>query len=89
MGIKPAAYYFQRIMAQHIFNGLIYEICEVYIDDVLILEKYDEDYHNNMRAVLERRCLKKFTINPDKCIFGASEIELVSHVFDKDCSFSH
>ena len=44
MGIKPAAYYFQRIMAQHIFNGLIYEICEVYIDDVLILEKDDEDY---------------------------------------------
>ena len=44
MGIKPAAYYFQRIMALHIFNGLIYEICEVYIDDVLILEKDDEDY---------------------------------------------
>ena len=89
MGIKPAANYFQMTMAQSVLEGLIYDICEVYIDDVLIYGRDEDEYISNLRSVFARLKERKVTINPDKCIFGASEIEFVGHVLDKDgASFS-
>ena len=84
MGIKPAANYFQRTMAQHVLEGLLYDLCEVYIDDVLIYGRDEDQYVSNLRAVFERLRDRKVTINPDKCIFGADEIEFVGHLIDKD-----
>ena len=36
MGLKGAGPYFQRSIQNKVLNGLFYEICEIYIDDVLI-----------------------------------------------------
>jgi len=36
MGLKGSGPYFQRSMQNKVLNGLVYEICEIYIDDVLI-----------------------------------------------------
>jgi hypothetical protein len=35
MGLKGSGPYFQRSMQNKVLNGLVYEICEIYIDDVL------------------------------------------------------
>ena len=89
MGIKPAANYFQMTMVQHVLEGLIYEACEVYIDDVLIYGRTEDEYIHNLRAIFKRLKERKVTINPDKCVFGANEIEFVGHLIDKDgASFS-
>ena len=42
MGLKGSGPYFQRSMQNKVLNGLVYEICEIYIDDVLIHGKSDE-----------------------------------------------
>jgi hypothetical protein len=84
MGVKPAANYFQRTMCQEVLQGLLYEFCEVYIDDVLVHGKTEDEYIDNLRKVFQRFREKKVTVNPDKCIFGADEVEFVGHLLDQE-----
>jgi hypothetical protein len=84
MGVKPAANYFQRTMTQEVLPGLVYSCCEVYIDDVLVYGRDEDEYIGNLRLVFQRFREKKATINPEKCIFGADEVEFVGHVLDAE-----
>ncbi len=54
-GLKRAGPYFQRTMQNKVLNGLVYEICEIYIDDVLI---HDKEFLDNTRRVFERLRVK-------------------------------
>jgi hypothetical protein len=71
-------------MTQEVLPGLVYSCYEVYIDDVLVYGKDEDEYIANLRLVFQRFCEKKITINPDKCIFGADEVEFVGHVLDAE-----
>jgi hypothetical protein len=71
-------------MTQEVLPGLVYSCCEVNIDDVLVYGKDDDDYIANLRLVFQRFREKKITINPDKCVFGADEVEFVGHVLDAE-----
>jgi hypothetical protein len=84
MEVKPAANYFQRTMTQEVLPGLVYSCCEVYIDDVLVYGRDEDEYIGNLRLVFQRFREKKITINPDKCVFGADEVEFVGHVLDAE-----
>ena len=52
MGLKGSGPYFQRSMASVVLAGLVYIICEIYIDDVLIHGRSEEDFLVNLRKVL-------------------------------------
>jgi hypothetical protein len=54
MGLKNAAAHFQRVMAQTVLVGLVFNICELYIDDVLIFGSSDEEFLCNLEQVLVR-----------------------------------
>jgi hypothetical protein len=66
-------------MAQEVLPGLVYSCCEVYIDDVLVYGRTEDEYIQNLRLVFQRFRDKKIIIN---CIFGADEVEFVGHVLD-------
>ena len=52
--MKTAPNYFQEKMASDVLRGLIYFICEVYIDDIIIGGDSEEDLLLNLRRVFTR-----------------------------------
>ncbi len=83
MGLKGAPAYFQFMIATVVLVGLLYFCCELYIDDVIVFGKDEEEFLNNLERVLSRLQEKNISLNPKKCILGASAIEFVGHVIDE------
>jgi hypothetical protein len=82
MGLKGAPSYFQRVMATVVLAGLMYVACELYIDDILVFGKDEDEFVNNLDKVLTALARRGITVNPKKCRFGLSEIEYVGHIIN-------
>jgi len=88
-GLKGAPSYFQRAMHTEVLSGLIYSICEIYIDDILFWGSSEEDYLSHLETILIRLSDKGITLNPNKCKLGLEEVEYTGHVLDRSgLSFS-
>ncbi len=84
MGLKSAGSYFQEQISQRVLGGdLIYNGCEVYIDDVIIYGATAEEFMKNLTAVFARFRQYGITLHPDKCVLGVNEIEYVGHVVNE------
>jgi hypothetical protein len=83
MGLKGAPSYFQQHISTTVLHSLIYNICEVYIDDIIVHGQTEEEYLKNMRAVFERFRQFGLTLNPEKCKFGLSEVQCVGHTINE------
>ncbi len=84
MGLKGAGPYFQMVMATIVLVGLLYVICELYLDDILIYAATNEEFLASLRKVFERCRQYNITVNPDKCKFGLAEVEYVGHTINKE-----
>jgi RNase H-like domain found in reverse transcriptase/Reverse transcriptase (RNA-dependent DNA polymerase) len=84
MGPKRSPSYFQHQMAFTVLAGLMYVICELYIDDLLIPGRTESEFLTNVRTVFERLRKHKITVKPSKCLFGVSSLEYVGHVIDSE-----
>jgi len=80
MGLKGAAPWFQDVLASIVLIGLIYFICELYIDDLLVYADTEDEFCKNLDVVLSRLSKHNITVNPDKCELGVPELEFVGHV---------
>jgi hypothetical protein len=83
MGLKGAAGYFQRVMATVVLLGLLYYICELYIDDVVVHAQDAPSFLSRLRQVFERFRKHNVSLNPDKCRFGLRSVEYVGHTIDE------
>ena len=80
LGPKGSGPYFQRSMSNTVLAGLVYQICELYIDDVLIHGRDLETFLHNVRKVFERLREFNVAVNPAKTKLGLAEVEYVGHV---------
>jgi transposase InsO family protein len=64
--------------------GLIYYICEVYLDDIIVHGKTNEEFIFNLREVFKRMDRYHIKLKPTKCKFGLSAIEYCGRVISKD-----
>ena len=80
MGLKGSGPYFQRSMANTVLTDLIFHICELYIDDVLIHGGDPTTFLANVRKVFSRLREFNVAVNPKKTKLGLEEVEYVGHV---------
>ena len=74
-GLRNTAQTFQLFIDQ-VLQGL--ECCYAYIDDLLIASPTPEDHKQHLRSVL--KCLSNL-INPAKCVWGATELQFLGHLW--------
>jgi hypothetical protein len=84
MDLKGAPTYFQCIMSTIVLMGLVWKICEVYLDDVIVHAQTEDDLIKNLTTVFERFRKHNITLNPEICRFGMSETEYVGKVINSE-----
>ncbi|XP_070672579.1 uncharacterized protein [Malus domestica] len=67
-GLKNAGATYQRAM-NAIFHDLIGQSMEVYIDDIVVKSKTEEQHLEDLRQTLARMRIHKLKMNPKKCAF--------------------
>lgn len=75
-GLRNAAQTFQRFM-HAVLRGL--EFCFVYLDDILIASRTEEEHLCHLRAVFEKLQQFGLTLNLSKCNFAQPEVNFVGH----------
>ncbi|CAN6729282.1 unnamed protein product [Malus baccata var. baccata] len=68
-GVKNAGATYQRAM-NAIFHDLIGQSMEVYIDDIVVKSKTEEQHLVDLKQALTRMRIHKLKMNPKKCAFG-------------------
>ena len=84
MGIKRAGGWFQAMLATTVLVSLIYIICELYIDDLIIHGKTQQEFCTRLDTVLSALEKRRITVNPEKCLLGVESLEFVGHTISKD-----
>ena len=82
MGLKGAPAYFQEAIAG-VLRGLLYDTCELYIDDIIVHGQTKEEFLHILEEVFKRLAKHKITVNPKKCLIGHNEVEFVGHVVNE------
>ena len=79
-GPKRAPSYFQEIMAIVVLTGLMYMICEIYIDDCTVFGDTNIEFVSRLKLIFERFRKHNLYIEASKCFFDYSELEFVGKV---------
>jgi hypothetical protein len=82
-GLTNAPATFQSLM-NDIFRDML-DICVVvYLDDILIYSKNDQDHEEHVRQALQRLREHKLYARPSKCTFFTDTVEYLGHVIGPD-----
>lgn len=83
-GLKSAPAYFQKLMATVVLAGLLYTICELYLDDCIVFGRTEDEFLNRLEQVFIRFRQYNIKLNPDKCKLGLCQVEYVGHLIDSN-----
>ena len=67
-----------------IFHPYLDKFVAVFIDDILIYSKSDEEHAEHLRVVLELLKEKKLYAKLSKCEFWLDEVSFLGHVISKE-----
>jgi hypothetical protein len=81
-GLKNAGATYQHAMTV-VLDGLLYEIVECYIGDIIVKSKQEMDHLKHLTLVFERMRKYKLKMNPMKCAFGVSSEKFLGFIVTK------
>ena len=79
MGLKNASATFQRLM-ELVLSGLDAKTCLVYLDDLVIFSRTEEEHLNALEAVFERIRAAGLKLKPQKCHIAKREVTFLGHL---------
>lgn len=74
---------FQRLMT-HVLRGLEWNICQVYIDDLIIFSRTFEEHLLHLEQVFSRLREANVRLKPSKCHFVQPQVEYLGHNFSAE-----
>jgi transposase InsO family protein len=83
-GPKRAPSYFQKMMASVVLAGLLYFICEVYLDDILVYGDTEDTFITNVRTLFVRLVKFGILLKPSKTYLGFREVEWVGKIVSSE-----
>ena len=78
-GMCNAPATFMRLM-HDVFMPYLDEFVIIYLDDICIYSKSEEEHEEHLRKVLELLRKHQLYAKPSKCAFGVQEIEFLGHI---------
>ena len=81
-GLNNAPSTFQRLM-DRVLARLKWQMCLVYLDDVLVFGKTFEEHQKRLECVLIALEKAGLTLNVSKCIFATNRIFHLGHIIDE------
>jgi hypothetical protein len=81
MGFTNSAPWFQFVMTDEILRDLVYKICLVYLDDVLIYARNADEFFQRLRRVLLRFRERKLKVHIGKTSLFVNEIIWCGRLF--------
>ena len=78
-GLSSSAATFQRVMT-HVLRGLEWDICLVYIDDLIIFSRSFEEHLLHLEQVFKPLREAKVKLKPSKCHFVKPKVEYLGHI---------
>ena len=82
-GLMNAGATFQRAMDIAFLEELGYFII-IYLDDVTVFSKIDEEHLAHLRRVFEKCRKFGISLNPKKTLFGLQEGKLIGHIISQE-----
>jgi len=82
-GLTNAPSAFQSVMNDAL-RPYLGRFCLVYLDDIIIFSKTEEEHMDHLRKVLSTLREKQLYVNPDKCTFFAKEVAYLGHIVSAD-----
>jgi Reverse transcriptase (RNA-dependent DNA polymerase) len=83
-GLKRAPSYFQEMMASIVLNGLIYFICEMYIDDCILYARGNKEFFERLEILFKCFQEKNIYLKASKCKFKLAAVEYIGRQISKD-----
>ena len=78
-GLTGAPPTYQRLM-ECVLRNLTYNICLIYLDDILVYSKTFEDHFSHLRQVFDRLRHANLKLRPSKCKFACPKVKYLGHV---------
>jgi hypothetical protein len=70
---------FERLM-ETVLRGLTYDLCLVYLDDVIVIGHTFPDHLFNLRKVFHRFREARLKLSPEKCQLLQKEVQFLGHI---------
>ncbi|MCG8048186.1 MAG: reverse transcriptase family protein, partial [Candidatus Thiodiazotropha endolucinida] len=82
MGLCNAPATFERLM-ETVLSGLHWQICLIYLDDIIIIGKTFDHMIRNLDLVLDRFSKAGLKLKPKKCQIFRKEVEFLGHIVNE------